>query len=98
MNVTVRGHAATESGDRYVQQLVKHWSHKFATSYAAGRGEVPFSPDAIAVFTSDAKGLDIVLTTASEAQAERLKGVIESHIDRFAFREAPLAYEWNIAG
>ena len=27
--------------------------------------------------------------------AIRMRGVIERHIDRFAFREAPLTYEWT---
>jgi hypothetical protein len=25
---------------------------------------------------------------------ERMKGVVASHLDRFAFREAPLRFDW----
>jgi hypothetical protein len=28
-------------------------------------------------------------------RVERLKGVVASHLDRFAFREAPLKFEWS---
>ncbi|WP_345944342.1 DUF2218 domain-containing protein [Aureimonas sp. SA4125] len=26
---------------------------------------------------------------------ERMKGVVATHLDRFAFREAPLGFEWS---
>jgi hypothetical protein len=26
---------------------------------------------------------------------ERMKGVVARHLDRFAFREAPLRFEWS---
>ncbi len=33
---------------------------------------------------------------ASEpAQLEGMKGVVARHLDRFAFREAPLAFDWR---
>ena len=91
------GFAPTASADRYIQQLVKHWGHKFATSYADGRGEVPFSDDTCATFAAREKGIAISLATADAESAERMKGVIASHLDRFAFREAPLAFEWSAA-
>ncbi|HSV00440.1 MAG TPA: DUF2218 domain-containing protein, partial [Roseiarcus sp.] len=27
---------------------------------------------------------------------ERLEGVVASHLDRFAFREAPLKFDWSM--
>jgi hypothetical protein len=44
--------------------------------------------------TSD-QGITITLTTADAADNVRMRGVIERHLDRFAFREAPLSYEWT---
>ena len=35
------------------------------------------------------------MTTADADENVRMRGVIERHIDRFAFREAPLTYEWK---
>lgn len=93
--MTSNGLAATENADRYIQQLVKHWGHRFATSYADGVGKVPFYDDAHATFTALADGIGIVLTTPDAAADARLRGVIETHLDRFAFREAPLAYHWE---
>lgn len=93
--MTITGFAPTRSGDKYVQQLVKHWSHKFDTSYADGVGILPFSAEATARLCSVADGIRMELTTADPERAETLKGVIERHIDRFAYREAPLAYSWE---
>ena len=97
MTILSTATAATASGDRYIQQLVKHWGHKFETAYAEGVGTIAFGPDAALKLTSDAAAIHIELTTSDAERAERLRGVIENHIDRFAFREAPLAYNWNPA-
>jgi uncharacterized protein len=83
--------------ERYIQQLVSHWSHKMATTYdeGDGMGAFPFSEHTSAVMTARPDGIAITLTTAGKGENERMRGVLERHIDRFAFREAPLTYEWN---
>lgn len=95
MTLLTTATAATASGDKYIQQLVKHWGHKFETAYDQGTGTITFGPDASLRLTSDAAAIHIALTTTDAERAERLRGVIEAHIDRFAFREAPLAYQWS---
>jgi hypothetical protein len=40
-------------------------------------------------------GIGITLTTADRDENVRMREVVEKHIDRFAFREAPLTYEWK---
>ena len=49
----------------------------------------------IARLTSDAASLRIELQTPDAEGATALRGVIERHVDRFAFREAPLSYAWE---
>jgi hypothetical protein len=95
--VTAQGFAHCEKPERYIQQLVKHWSHKMATSYDEGDGvgAFPFSETENAVMTARPGGIGIALVTGDQARNVHLRGVIEQHIDRFAFREAPLKYEWN---
>ena len=93
--MTSTGFAPTAIAERYLQQLIKHWSHKMATSYADGVGQVPFSDTAHATLTAHADGVAITLTSPSAEDDQRLREVIEHHIDRFAFREAPLAYRWE---
>jgi hypothetical protein len=95
--VTANGFAKCDKPERYIQQVVSHWSHKMATSYDAvdGRGVLPFSELENAVMVTRPGGIGITLVTADQERNVHLRGVIERHIDRFAFREAPLAYEWN---
>jgi hypothetical protein len=97
MSATSTGFAACEKPERYIQQLVNHWGHKMATTYdeGDGMGAFPFSEHTNAVMTAHKGGIGITLTTADQAENERMRGVIERHIDRFAFREAPLTYEWK---
>lgn len=94
---TATGFAICEQPERYIQQLVKHWSHKMATSWLddAAMGVFPFSELENAVMTARPGGIAITLTTGDLPRNEELRGVIERHIDRFAFREAPLTYEWK---
>lgn len=92
---TATGFARCEKPERYIQQLVKHWGHKMATSFDAGTGAFPFSEHILAVMTTRDEGIAFTLTTTDKEENERMRGVIERHVDRFAFREAPLAYTWE---
>ena len=95
--VTAMGFAKCEKPERYIQQVVSHWGHKFATSYEDGVGTFPFSDLETAVMSAQPGGIAITLTTAEHERNIHMRGVIERHIDRFAFREAPLTYEWKDA-
>jgi uncharacterized protein len=94
---TSTGFATCEKPERYIQQLVSHWGHKFATSYdeGDGMGVFPFSEHTNCVMTAHNGGIGITLTTADRDENVRMREVVEKHIDRFAFREAPLTYEWK---
>ncbi len=87
---------ATENGWKYVQQLCKHWAHKLAVELTEQKGVVTFG-EATAVMTSDAQALTVEIEATSAEVLERMKGVVSSHLDRFAFREAPLPFEWKAA-
>lgn len=96
-SITATGFAACEKPERYIQQLVKHWGHKMATNYddGDGMGVFPFSETENAVMTARPGGIGITLVTGDRERNLHMRGVIEQHIDRFAFREAPLKYEWT---
>lgn len=95
MSNTATGFAACDKPERYIQQLVSHWGHKYATSYDAGTGAFPFSEIETAVMSARPGGIAITLITGEPDRNVHMRGVIERHIDRFAFREAPLSYEWT---
>lgn len=86
----------TENGWKYIQQLCKHWSHKLTVEISDQKGVVTFE-NATAVMTSDATAITVMIETQSQEVLERLKGVVSSHLDRFAFREAPLPFAWQNA-
>jgi hypothetical protein len=86
----------TSHGTRYLQQLCKHWSHKLEVRLGDGTGTVRF-PDAVATMTAGPDALTVTVEAETEETVERMKGVVARHLDRFAFREAPLRFEWSKA-
>lgn len=85
---------ATENASRYMQQLCKHWSHKFAATFDAAQGEVIF-PAARVTMTARPDRLDVDLAVEDADALDRMKKVVAEHLDRFAFREAPLPFVWS---
>ena len=97
------GFAKTEKASRYLQQLCKHWEHDLPVAVTAEHGTIVFPKDARgadwpadALVTLDAKddGIAIRVDASADGQLQGLKGAIERHIDRFAFREDGLEYVW----
>jgi uncharacterized protein len=86
----------TDSGWKYLQQLCKHWAHKLEVELGEQKGVVKFA-EATAVMTSDDQALTVEIEANSPEVLERMKGVVSSHLDRFAFREAPLPFDWKPA-
>lgn len=95
------GHAS-----RYLQQLCKHWQHNLAVEFTPDRGTVVFPRDVRGadwpgdgrvVFDAAAAALTVRIDASSAEHLEALKGVVARHLDRFAFREAPLAFDWRAA-
>ena len=84
----------TENGARYLQQLCKHWSHKLDVHLSENEGIVRF-PNAIATMRADADALTVTVEAEEDETLQRMKGVVASHLDRFAFKEAPLPFEWQ---
>jgi hypothetical protein len=96
----------TANGSRYLQQLCKHWSHNLKVEFTPQAGTVVFPKDARgadwpgdATLTLKAEKdlLECKLAASAEAQRDALKGVVANHLDRFAFREAPLNFDWKDA-
>jgi uncharacterized protein len=90
----VRSRAKTATGSKYLQQLCKHWGHKFDVEFSETRGQVRF-PSAIATMAASEDALLVSIETDDTDSIERLKEIVANHLDRFAFREAPLPFKWS---
>jgi len=88
----------TASASRYLQQLAKHWSHKMEVSYSEQEGRIAFLNGSVLEMRADSETLDVVLTVPDGEDVARMREVVSSHLDRFAFREAPLTFDWQAGG
>lgn len=102
--VTSTARVPTESASRYLQQVCKHWAHSLAVEFTPEHGTIVFPRDArgadhpgdaLVTFDADGAALSARIDATSPAQLEGLKGAVARHVDRFAFREAPLPFDWQ---
>lgn len=96
-NVVSVARVPTGSASRYLQQLAKHWSHKMAVSFTPEAATIDFPNGSRLAMRADSATLDVVLTVPAAEDSERMREVVASHLDRFAFREAPLTFDWREA-
>lgn len=83
----------TPNASRYLQQLCKHWSHKFETEFSATAGRIVLSIGETRL-TAGAETLTIDLAAEDATNLPDLRDVVARHIERFAFRET-LRFEWS---
>ena len=84
----------TEHASRYLQQLSKHWSHKFAVEFDPHHSEIDFADGRKVDLKATDAALDIVVTSTDESKLPQLQEVVAVHIKRFAFREE-LDFKWT---
>jgi len=84
----------TEHASRYLQQLCKHWAHKFPVDFNPTHGTIELTSLGRTVMDADAGALHITVSTEEGGSLERLESVVADHIKRFAFREE-LTFDWK---
>ncbi|WP_448663777.1 DUF2218 domain-containing protein [Sphingomonas sp. CJ20] len=102
--VTASALVPTDHSSKYLQQLCKHWQHNLQVTFTPENGSVVFPKDArgadfpgdaVATFDVAETGLEVRIDASCAEQLEALKGAVARHLDRFAFREAPLGFDWK---
>ncbi|MGX7743361.1 DUF2218 domain-containing protein [Rhodopseudomonas parapalustris] len=83
----------TAHASRYLQQLCKHWAHKFETEFDPIQARIAL-PLGEARLTATPDALLIDLTATDAANMTTFQEIIGSHIERFAFREE-LRFVWK---
>ncbi|KQQ14239.1 2,4-dihydroxyhept-2-ene-1,7-dioic acid aldolase [Methylobacterium sp. Leaf123] len=84
---------STPHASRYLQQLCKHWAHRFETEVGPTDARIAL-PLGETRLRADADTLTIDLTAPDAANLPDLRDVVVRHIERFAFRET-LRFEWT---
>jgi hypothetical protein len=80
-----------------LQQLCKHWSHRFAVEFTPEHGRIPFDPDRVCTLDAAEGSLALQIEAADEETLERMEGVVIEHLKRFAFREDLGEVTWERA-
>jgi hypothetical protein len=91
------GAAPTDKAARYLQQLCKHWAHRYPVEAGEDSGRIDLPAGRVSM-RAEATRLVVTIEPGAEGDGERLQQVFEDHINRFAFGEAPLPFEWTIEG
>lgn len=83
----------TAHASSYLRQLCRHWSHRFAVTFTNEHGRIEL-PQALCTLDAAPELLTVRLDPAPEADATRLRQVVEEHLQRFGFRET-LVFQWG---
>ena len=103
MTISATAAVPTAHASKYLQQLCKHWQHNLTVEFTADHGTVTFprdargaawESDALVTFDAGTDALSVRIDASSEEHVDAMKDVVARHLDRFAFREAPLAFDW----
>ncbi|MCY1670886.1 DUF2218 domain-containing protein [Novosphingobium sp. SL115] len=84
----------TTNASRYLQQLCKHWGHKFEVTFDPhnGRVNLPFGPVDLNATETD---LNVTCRITGDGDLDRMQQVVADHLNRFAHREGELAFDWQ---
>ncbi len=92
--ISTEAKVPTVHASRYLQQLSKHWAHKFDVVYDETKSTIPFGADRRAELVAAPDHLLITLSVPDQESRDRMRKVLEDHLNRFAFRET-LEYAWS---
>ena len=83
----------TENASGYLQRLCKHFGHKADVEFTPERGSITFDFGRVDLETTPG-ALIMSGRAETEENLARLKRVMASHLERFAFREG-LKVQWD---
>lgn len=93
MTLSATAHVPTATPARYIGRLCKHFAHKIPVSFDERQGRIEFE-FGLALLAAEQDGLRLSVQAADQEQLERLKQLVASHFERFAWQEA-LALDWQ---
>lgn len=91
---TTNARLETQQAQRLMTRLGRHWGHKFEVVMEAGRLVVPFSETARATLLASVSALEIEVVHPEQEGADKLKGVVAEHLQRFS-KDEVLTFAWS---
>jgi hypothetical protein len=87
------GYFNTINGMIYIGKLCRHFAHKIETSYEGNEGFAQF-PKGTCNMEATTDQLIFHLEAENEEGCEKMKGVIDRHLVKFAYKE-PYTLHWE---
>lgn len=104
MTFTAGSFVPINNAGKPATQLGRHWPHNLSVAEEDKAFRISFPKDAcgadrpgdtLVTVQPTNGGVRCHIEPTAKEQRDRLKTALERHVDRFALREAPLAYEWR---
>ena len=92
-DLTSLGRFPTANASKYMQQLCKHFAHKVEVRYDDKTAEAAMPMGPCRMWANDTE-LRIEVTASTPEMLVPARKVIDSHLERFAFREEFKAMNW----
>lgn len=92
--MTVQGRVSTPNASRYLQQVCKHWGHRFTSTFDSEHGTVDFGDGTTVDLVAHPDELELVIRCAPESAAI-LQEIVEEHVLRFAHKEGAIEFQWS---
>lgn len=96
MSMREIGTFPTPHASKYLQQLCKHFAHKVDVSFDETSGEAALPPGP-ARLSADPEMLRVEISAADPDGLRKARGVIDRHLETFAFREDFKGMAWVAA-
>ena len=93
MAETASAHLPPAGPGRYPGRLCKHFAHKIPVSFDERQGRIEFD-FGLTLLQAQDDGLRLTVQSPDQEQLDKLKQVVASHFERFAWREA-LDLDWQ---
>ncbi|CBV44037.1 DUF2218 domain-containing protein [Halomonas elongata] len=82
-----RAEIVTDSGEKLINRLCKHWSHKLEVEQEGDEGRITFDNGSCLLRAEEGK-LKVAVESLDEEGLDRLEGVVASHLERMSGKES----------
>ena len=91
--IQIQATIPTDSPERYILRLCKHFSHRVPSQWSNGKGQVDFAMGQCWL-SAQKSALSVLCQAENPTDLEEIQETIKSHFDRFAQQEQ-LVLHWD---